>query len=334
MTVVTRGPDVPAVLRTAEECFANLADFPFAPHYQQVSLAGGRQTLRMHYIDEGPREAPVLLLLHGEPSWSYLYRKLVPLFTAAGYRVVAPDLIGFGRSDKPTRSWDYSFSAHIQWLRELVLGLDLQRITLVCQDWGGPVSLGVLAQEPERFAAVVVANTMLHTAGPELAGRTTWAVHASGEQDSTVNRLLLDWARAGLRESHFVAGESLQHATVSHLPESVIAAYNAPFPSEWHKVGMRQFPLLIPLTASDPGAEINRATWAALENFERPFLTLFSDSDPTTAGWEALFRERVPGAKSQPHGQLQGAGHFWQEDCGTEAAEQILAWLRPFNPPS
>jgi len=328
------GPEIPDVVRTPEACFDQLVDFPFEPHYRTLALAGGSSTLRMHYVDEGPRAAPVLLLLHGEPSWSYLYRHMVPVFSAAGYRVIAPDLIGFGRSDKPTRPWDYSFAAHVQWLQELVQGLDLQRVTLICQDWGGPVGLAVLAREIDRFVAVVAANTMLHTAGAELAGRTSWAVHASGEQDCTVNSYLLDWARHGLRSAHFLASESLQGATVGVLSPEVVAAYDAPFPSEWHKVGMRQFPLLIPLTEHDPGAALNRETWNALAGFERPFLTLFSDSDPTTQGWETLFRERVPGAEGQPHRQLPAAGHFWQEDSGAEAAAGIVEWLMAFNSPS
>lgn len=328
MAIVETGPDYPGVVRTPESRFEGLSDYPFAPHYQQVPWPDGPSGLRMHYIDEGPADAPVILMVHGEPSWSYLYRKLVPVLTAAGYRAVAPDLVGFGRSDKPTRPWDYSFAAHVDWLGALVESLDLQAITLVCQDWGGPVSLAVLARQPERFSAVVAANTMLHTAGAELAGRTTWAAHGSGEQDSTVNSALLDWARHGLRSPHFLASDSLQFATLGELAPEVLAAYDAPFPQECHKAGMRQFPLLIPLTASDPGAAINRDTWAALERFSRPFLTLFSDSDPTTRGWETLFRERVPGARGQAHGVLEGAGHFWQEDAGEEAARRIVAWLR------
>ncbi|GAB3274540.1 haloalkane dehalogenase [Parahaliea aestuarii] len=326
MNIDYEGPEVPAVVRTPESCFDKLPDFPFAAHYLTVPGPGG--DLRMHYLDEGPRDAPVVLMLHGEPSWSYLYRRMIPVFVAAGYRAVAPDLIGFGRSDKPTRPWDYSFASHLNWLEALVCGLDLQDVTLVCQDWGGPVGLGVLARQVERFSRVVAANTMLHTASAELAGRTAWAAHASGEDDSTVNRGLLDWARHSLREGHFRAGDSLQFATMSELAPAVVAAYDAPFPSEWHKAGMRQFPLLIPLTSSDPGAAINRETWAVLARFDRPFLTLFSDRDPTTRGWELLFQERVPGAAGQPHTLLEGAGHFWQEDCGEQAARRIVEWMQ------
>ncbi len=327
MQTPTEGPETPTRVRTPDAHFTGLPDFPFLPHYLSVPWPAGDGPLRMHYLDEGPRDAPVILMVHGEPSWSYLYRHLVPVFVAAGYRTVVPDLIGFGRSDKPTRPWDYSFAAHLDWLGALLTALDLHKVTLVCQDWGGPVGLGVLARESERFSAVVAANTMLHTAAPELAGRTTWAAHAVDDNDCRLNQGLLDWARHGQREAHFLAGDSLQWATLTELPPAVIAAYDAPFPGEWHKVGMRQFPLLIPLTPSDPGAAINRETWAMLSAFERPFLTLFSDADPTTHGWEALFRERIPGARDQPHQVLAGAGHFWQEDCGTEAAQIILDWL-------
>lgn len=328
MTIPDNGPDIPDRVRTSDQRFAGLPDYPFAPRYCQVPWPGRDVDLRMHYIDEGPRDAPVVLMVHGEPSWSYLYRRMIPVFTRAGYRAIAPDLVGFGRSDKPTRHWDYSLASHVHWLESLVKTLELENLTLVCQDWGGPVGLGVLARQSARFCAVVAANTMLHTAGPELAGRTTWAAHARDEQDVTVNAALLDWARHSQREAQFLASVSLQFATARDMPPEVAAAYDAPFPSEWHKAGMRQFPLLIPLTPGDPGAAINRDTWAALERFDRPFLTLFSDGDPTTRGWETLFRERVPGARGQPHQVLENAGHFWQEDCGAEAAEGIVAWLR------
>lgn len=327
MSIPCAGPEVPPVVRTPDECFEALPDFPFAPSYVTVPWHGGDTGLRMHYIDEGPRDAPVILMVHGEPSWSFLYRKLIPVFAAAGYRAIAPDLVGFGRSDKPTHHWDYSVAAHIDWLDALVRALDLERITLVCQDWGGPVGLGVLARHPQRFSAVVAANTPLHTGAASLAGHLSWAAHASSEQDATVNAGLLDWGRHSQREADFLASVSLHFATARDLPPAVAAAYDAPFPSEWHKAGMRQFPLLIPLTTSDPGAAINRDTWQALEGFENPFLTLFSDSDPTTAGWEAQFRERVPGARDQPHGVLENAGHFWQEDCGEQAATRICDWL-------
>ena len=315
------------VVRTGEDRFSGLPGYPFRPHYVEVDNPHTAGALRMHYVDEGPRDAPVVLMLHGEPAWSYLYRKMIPVFVAAGLRAIAPDHIGFGRSDKLTWPPHYSFENHVAWLRQLVVTLDLRDITLVCQDWGGPISLAVLARETHRFSRVVAGNTMLHTAGPELAGRLTWAAHASGEENSTVSTLLLEWMRQSQRAAEFRASDSLHFATVRAVPPDQAAAWDAPFPSEWHKAGMRQFPLLIPVTRSDPGAIINQETWRALEKFKNPFLTLFGDSDPATQGWETIFQERVPGARGQPHQLLVRAGHFWQEDCGEQAAQIITAWM-------
>ena len=327
MTIPFDGPSRPLVVRTDPERFANLPDFDFEPHYRDLSNPYGETPLRMHYLDEGPRDAPVVLMAHGEPSWSYLYRKMVPVFAAAGLRAIAPDHIGFGKSDKLTLPAHYTFEQHVAWLRELVVGLDLQHITLVGQDWGGPIGMAVLAREPERFARVVAANTMLHTAEPELAGRITWANHSLDDGVQAVEASLLGWMLTSHRLEEFTAGMAVQSTVARGVGPEVLAAYDAPFPGEWHRAGMRQFPALIPVTAVDPGALINRATWRALAQWDRPFLTLFGDSDPPTRGWEAIFQERVPGAKGQPHQILERAGHFWQEDCGAEAAEIILEWM-------
>ncbi len=325
--VPTSLPKIPLVVRTADARFANLPDYPFRPHYVSVANPYAKRPLRMHYVDEGPRDAPVVLMVHGEPSWSYLYRKMVPVFAAAGLRAVAVDLIGFGRSDKPVRSSHYSFANHIEWLRQLVVALDLRAITLIGQDWGGPIGMGVLAREMDRFARVVAGNTMLHTAEPELAGRLEWAVHASGERNSTVDAMLLDWMHATHRAPDFEASPSIAGSIVRGISAGALEAYDAPFPSEWHKAGMRQFSVLIPVTRSDVGAQINLATWAALARFDRPFLTLFSDSDPATRGWAEIFAERVPGARGQPHQIQARAGHFWQEDNGADAARIIVDWI-------
>jgi len=327
MTAPTAGPDWPAVVRTEDARFEDLPGFPFAPHYHVVENPHGDEGLRMHYVDEGPPDAPVVLMVHGEPTWSYLYRKLVPVFAAAGLRAVAVDQVGFGRSDKPTRSSDYSFENHVEWLRQFVVGTDLREVTLVCQDWGGPIGLGALAREPDRFARVVAGNTMLHTGEAELADRLAWSAHGSGDADSTVSLALLDWMHYSHRAADFTAAPSVRGATALGLSDAVAAAYDAPFPSEWHKAGMRQFPVLIPVTRTDPGAAINRATWQALARFDRPFLTLFGDSDPGTGGWDRIFQERVPGAKGQPHDTLRETGHFWQEDRGEEVAQRIVDWI-------
>lgn len=330
--VPTEGPPIPPVVRTADARFANLPGYPFAPHYIDVANPYADSPLRMHYVDEGPtggdrQKAPVVLMVHGEPSWSYLYRKLIPIFAAAGLRSIAVDLIGFGRSDKPTKASQYSFANHIEWVRQLVVGLDLREITLIGQDWGGPIGMGVLAQEMDRFARVVAGNTMLHTAEPALAGRIDWAAHASGDHTSTVDTRLLDWMHTTHRLVDFDASPSIAGSTVREVSKDVLAAYDAPFPSEWHKAGMRQFSVLIPVTRSDVGCQINLATWQALAYFDRPFLTLFSDSDPATRGWEKIFVERVPGARGQPHQIQARAGHFWQEDNGAEAARIIADWI-------
>lgn len=322
------GPDAPPVVRTDDARFLGLEDYGFQPHYTQVEFVDQSLSLRMHYIDEGPRDGRVILMLHGQPSWSYLYRKLVPVFAEAGFRAIAVDNVGFGRSDKLTFPAHYSLRHHIDWMQALVQNLDLRDVTLVCQDWGGPIGLGVLAREPERFAAVVAANTILHTGEAALRGRLNWAVHATEGENAEVNTALLDWMRHSQRAAHFVASDSLQFATVRPPSAGAIHAWDAPFPSEWHKAGTRQLSLLIPVTESDEGAAIGRVTWEALREYDKPFLTLFSDSDPPTRGWETVFQERIPGARGQPHQTLQNAGHFWQEDCGAEAAQIIVDWLQ------
>lgn len=328
MTTPYSGPEIPLVVRTDDARFVDLPGYPFEPNYVGIRNPFAEGTLRMHYVDEGPKDAPVVLMVHGEPAWSYLYRKMIPRFAAGGFRALAVDLIGFGRSDKLTRAPHYSFANHIAWLHDFVVSLELQDITLVCQDWGGPIALGVLAREPQRFARVVAGNTMLHTAEAALDGRLEWAAHAHGERDSIVSASLLDWMHYSQRAIDFEASHALRGATVREVEPGVAAAFDAPFPSEWHKAGMRHFPLLIPVTRTDAGAEINLETWKALAAFDRPFLTLFSDSDPGTRGWAELFRERVPGAKGQPHQILERAGHFWQEDCGDEATRILLAWIQ------
>jgi haloalkane dehalogenase len=313
-------------VRTPEERFEKLPGFPCEPHYVEVAHPRSG-TLRMHYVDEGPRDGPVVLMLHGEPTWSYLYRKLVPVFSAAGLRSVAPDHIGFGRSDKLVEKTDYSFPRHLTWLRELVQALDLRDVTLICQDWGGPLGLGVVAAEPERFSRIVAANTILHSVEPAFAGRLAWSNHAVNEDDVQVSTALLAWMALSQRLPDMTASMSVSGATASDLPAAVLAAYDAPFPDETHKAGMRAFPILIPVTPGDEGAAINRNTWKALSSFEKPFLTAFSDSDPATRGFEGLFQERVPGAKGQPHTTVRGAGHFLQEDAGEELARIVLDFV-------
>ena len=314
-------------LRTHDDRFENLPGYSFQPRYVNVS-SGARTPMRMHYVDEGPSDGAPVLMVHGQPTWSYLYRKMIPVLVAAGHRAMAPDLIGFGRSDKPTDKTDYTFERHIDWLQEFVVALDLRDITLVGQDWGGPIALGVLAREPDRFARVVAANTMLHTVEPELAGRVAWSNYGVGDDDACISEALLNWIAFSQRAPDFDASMAVGASTATKIDAATLAAYDAPFPEPRYKAGVRQFPILIPITRSDPGAAINRATWKALAEFERPFLTAFGDSDPGTAGWDAIFQERVPGAAGRPHTTIEKAGHFIQEDAGERLAAVVLDFIK------
>lgn len=304
------------VARTPDDRFAGLPDFPFAPHYHMAPDAR-LGPLRMHYLDEGPRGAPVMLLLHGEPSWSFLYRRMIPPLVAAGYRVIAPDHVGFGRSDKPTARESYSQAALVGWLADLVTALDLRRITLVCQDWGGPIGLNLLAAMPERFEAAVAANTPLPTCEPPPLGVAGWP-----------GPIITAWAETCRTSDDLAVSEVIAAVCVNRPDPAVLAAYDTPFPDAAYKAGALAITGCIPLAPSAPGIAANRAAWAVLERFDRPFLTLFSDSDPSTIAWEAVFQARVPGAAGQPHARIAGAGHFLQEEQGPAMAERIIAWKR------
>lgn len=315
-----------AVVRTPDERFADLPGYPFEPRYATVE-ASGIEPLRMHYVDEGPRDGNTVLMVHGQPTWSYLYRKVIATLVNAGFRAIAPDNIGYGRSDKLTEPTDYTFERHIEWLASLVVTLDLHDVTLVVQDWGGPIGLSVLARDPDRFARVVAANTMVHTADPDLAGKLAWALHGVGETQVVIDERLLDYAafyrRApDIRPSYFV------DAIAGPLPSDVLAAYDAPFPDPTYKAGLRQMTALIPFTRRDQAAVIGQATMTALARWERPFLTAFSDSDEATRGWETVFQEKVPGARGQPHRTIRGAGHFLQEQKGDELGRAIAAFIQ------
>ena len=287
-------------VRTPERCFERLADYPFEPHYFQVNDAG----MRMHYLDEGPAEADPVLMLHGEPSWSYLYRHMIPVVAAAGHRVIAPDLIGFGKSDKPTRLEDYSYQSHMDWMLTLVEGLDLRNITLVCQDWGSLIGLRLAAEQEPRFKAIVVGNGMLPT----------------GDQNPPKAFHL--WKRFAMHSPVFPIARILDSATFRKLGPDEKRAYDAPFPNSKYKAGARAFPKLVPVTPNDPATEANRAAWKVLEQWQKPFLTLFSNGDPITRGGDKYMCERIPGAKGQAHQTLVG-GHFLQEDSPVQFAQAI-----------
>jgi len=296
-------------LRTPDDRFANLPGYPFAPHYAEVSDGeGGR--LRMHYVDEGPRTAAPVLLLHGEPSWSFLYRKMIAPLVAAGHRCIAPDLVGFGRSDKPSARESYTYARHVAWLDELVFThLGLTHITLFCQDWGGLLGLRLVAQHEADFDRIVAANTFLPTG------------------DTNPGEAFLAWRKFSQEVPVFPTSRILQGATVTDLPPDVLAAYDAPFPDETYKAGARQFPTLVPARPDDPASEDNRRAWKVLERWTKPFLTAFSDSDPVTAGGDVLFRKLIPGCNGQPHTTITGGGHFLQEDKGEELAGLVASFI-------
>jgi len=296
-------------LRTPEERFADLPDYPFEPNYAEIRDGEGG-TLRVHYLDEGPADAAPVLLVHGEPSWSYLYRHMVPILVNAGHRVVVPDLVGFGRSDKPTRQTDYSYARHVAWLSELVFDhLDLRDATFFGQDWGGLLGLRLVAAEPDRFARVVIGNSGLPTGhGP-------------------ASEAFLRWQRFSQTTPVFPVGDLVGSACTTELSAAVVAAYDAPFPDDTFKAGARIFPSFVPTNPDDPETAPNQAAWRVLEAFQKPFLCAFSDSDPVTAGGDAPFLAKVPGARGRQHPTIVGAGHFLQEDAGPELAAVIRDFI-------
>ena len=297
------------VLRTPDDRFADLPDFDHAPHYATVADQDGGE-LRMAYVDEGPPDGPVALLLHGEPSWSFLYRHVIRVLTGRGIRCVAPDLVGFGRSDKPADPADHSYARHVEWVRALAFDvLDLRDLTLVGQDWGGLVGLRLAAEHPERFARIVAANTGLPTGDFDMP-EIWWQFRRAVEEADT-----LDVAR-------FV-----QSGCASPLPGPVRAAYDAPFPDETFKAGPRAMPALVPTRPDDPASEANRAAWERLTHSETPFLVAFSDGDPITGAMAPILQRSMPGAQGRTHPVITGAGHFLQEDAGERLGEVVADFM-------
>ncbi len=299
-------------LRTPDARFAGLPGFPFPARHAPVGDGDGG-TLRMAWVEAGPPDGPPALLLHGEPSWSFLWRTTIPPLAAAGYRCVAPDLVGFGRSDKPAEVADHSYARHVEWVRALAFDvLDLRGVTLVCQDWGGLVGLRLVAEHPDRFAAVVAANTGLPTGDVDMPA-VWWRFRRAVERATE-----LDVARL------------VASGCATPLPPPVAAAYDAPYPDESFKAGPRAMPLLVPTRPDDPATGANRAAWAALERLDVPLLCAFSDGDPITIGMRPLL-EALPGARGRAHPVIRGAGHFLQEDAGPELAAAVLRF-RPTAP--
>jgi haloalkane dehalogenase len=297
-------------LRTPDDRFEAVTGFDHEPRYAEVGDGDGG-TLRMAYVEAGPAEGPVVLLLHGEPTWSYLYRHVIDVLTAAGLRSVSVDLVGFGRSDKPTQTTDHTFAAHVGWVRELTLDvLHLHDITLVGQDWGGLIGLRLVAENPDRFARVVAANTGLPTGDfdmPELWWQFRRAVESAESLD---------------------IGRFVEAGCVRGLSDTDRAAYDAPFPDESYKTGPRVMPTLVPTRPDDPAAPANRAAWEVLSRWDKPFLAAFSDGDPITGAMAPLLQQLVPGTRGLSHPVIENAGHFLQEDAGTELGQVVAAFVR------
>ena len=325
------------VLRTPDERFENLADFPYEPHYLEVDDGDGGR-LRIHYLDEGPAGGETVLCVHGQPVWSYSFRKMIPALTAAGFRVIAPDLVGFGRSDKPAGRSDYTYANHVHWIDGFVRGLGLDGINLVCQDWGGPICLRIVARYPHRFTRIVAANTGLPDAEgipdervPHLRKLLAETPLVSLEE---VTRRFLEgsedrpaffyWIRYCDACLDFQPGEVVR-AWLNHCTDEEFRAYSAPFPSEEYQQGARQFPSLVPLIPDDPAVPGNRKAWEALRKFDRPFLTAFSDDPGTTAD---RFQREVPGAIGQRHVVIANARHYVQDDAGEELARVVVDFIR------
>jgi haloalkane dehalogenase len=292
------------ILRTSDERFTNLPGYNFAPHYAQAL------GLRMHYVDEGPAAGPSVLLLHGEPSWCYLYRKMAPIISEAGFRAIAPDLIGFGRSDKLLHKEDYSYQFHVDTIAGFIEALDLRRMTLFGQDWGGLIGLRIAAEHQERFDRIIAANTGLPTG------------------DEPMSEGFLRWQNYSQTVPVLHIGGVIKGGCNTDLAPEVIDAYDAPFPDDSYKAGARVFPTLVPTRPDDPASAANRKAWEVLRHWEKPFLTAFSDGDPVTRGGDKTFQRLVPGAQGQPHTTITGAGHFLQEDKGEELAQIVVDFIK------
>lgn len=297
----------PGVLRTADSRFENLPGYDFEPHYMDI------RGYRVHYLDEGPANGEVILMIHGEPSWSYLFRKMIPVLSAAGYRSIVPDLIGFGRSDKPMSMDVHTYLFHVDAMTVLVEALALSDATFFGQDWGGLIGLRVVAENEARFARVVVGNTGL----PAPTNRELQQGSAF-MQWKAANQAMID--RGDMEVGALIAGNAQD--------PSIKAAYDAPFPDGSYKAGPLIMPQRVPVTVSYPGATANAAAWEVFRLWEKPFLTAFSDGDPITAGGYQIFQDSIPGARGQAHTTIEGAGHFLQEQKGEELAAVIVKFMQ------
>lgn len=295
-------------VNTPEERFANLKGYPFEANYIEMG-----EGMKMHYVDEGSKEAEqTVLLLHGEPSWSYLYRKMIPILSKK-HRVIAPDLIGFGKSSKPIDFEAYSYKKHVDWTAEILTQLELKNVTLFGQDWGGLIGLRLAAQYSEKFSRAAIANTTFPMGVSDLSKITAF----------------LQWQEYAKNTDKLNVGKVIQSSTVSELSEEEVAAYWAPFPEKEYMAGAKIFPALVPLKMDDPECLLNKKIWE--ENWltwKKPFLTLFSDKDIMFSGQESFYQKNIPGAKDQPHQVIKDGGHFLQEDKGEEIANILVSWMK------
>lgn len=296
------------ILRTPDACFAQLEDWPYAPHYCEVQDAADGTPIRIHHIDEGPRDVAPILLMHGNPSWSYLYRKMIPPLVAAGHRVIAVDLVGNGRSDKPSKKSDYTLARHFQWMNAWLRAMDLRHITLFCQDWGGTIGLAMVAEQPERFDRVVASNTGV----PE------------GQGESEFMKM---WVNLMRNATTLPVRQFLPQGMHVKPSAAALEGYAAPFPSDDYMAGIIAFPLLIAVQPDNPGVPLNKKVWEGLERFDKPFLTLWGKLDPVSRGVDREFQRRVPGTQGQPHHRFDHANHFIQEDVPAELVEHTLRFI-------
>lgn len=292
------------LLRTPEERFMNLPDYSFQSHYIEV------EDIRIHYLDEGMNENDTILLMHGEPSWSYLYRHMIPLLANTGFRIIVPDLVGFGKSDKPRYKTDHSYAKHVKWINKWFNQLNLRNITLFCQDWGSLIGLRVAIANPESIKRIALSNGGLPT--------------GTGKMSDA----FLQWQKYAQASPDFEVGAIIQMGTVRDTPKDVLDAYRSPFPDESFLVGPRVMPSLVPTSSDDPEHVPNTHAREQFKHWTKPFLTCFSDSDPITKGGDRYWQEIVPGAQGQNHTVVKGGGHFVQEDCGLELAEILINFIQ------
>jgi len=296
------------VLKTPESAFDTITDFPYSPCFTEVTDTVSSEITMAHY-QCGPKDGHTVLLIHGEPTWAYLYRKMMPILADAGFNVIAPDLIGFGRSDKPVRKEDYSYARHVIWLKDWFSQATKGPVTLFCQDWGGLLGLRLVADMPERFSGVMVSNTGLPTG------------------DHPPSDAFIKWRRFSQDVAVFPTSTIIQNATTTVLDEATLAAYDAPFPDESFKAGARMFPILVPTSPDNAEAQANRQAWEKLKQYNKPFVTAFGDSDPVTKGGDKVFQKLVPGSSGMAHTLVENGGHFIQEDQGEMLAKLLIKFI-------